>query len=173
MPRPKNSSNPDSGFTVLTPELARLRRPGTLLFAVGNVSSGDDGAGPALLRQLRGKTALRLLDGGDMPENVAHRALEPKPDAILLVDAADSGQEPGFCALISPEEIGGQTVSSHGLSLSALVKFLKLSLPSCEIALLCIQVQDMRPGRSGLSVPVARSVRRLAKLLSYEKQQGI
>jgi len=164
LPKRKNSSNPE-GDCGLACALKHWRGAGVVLFAVGNADNADDGAGPALLRRLEGRTDALLLDGGCVPENSLHLAVRAAPKKVLLIDAADFGQEPGHCALLAPEEAGGLSFSTHGMPLSALAKYLRLSLPECEVAFLGIQPASLKPGQAGLSPAVADAVQMLAGLL--------
>jgi len=164
LPKQKNSSKPEQ--PDFRAELARWRGPKVLLFSVGSENSSDDGAGPELLRRLQGRTSAALLDGGGMPENFVHQAVKAAPEKVLLIDAADFGREPGYFRLFGAEECGGQSFSAHGLTLSMVAKFLRLSLPGCDIALLGIQPACVAPEHKGLSPEVEKTVQILAELLS-------
>jgi len=54
---------------------------------VGNPLRGDDGAGPYLIRQLKGRVDATLLNGEEEPENLLDQIVGMKPDSILIVDA--------------------------------------------------------------------------------------
>lgn len=164
MPKRKNFLNPE-GDSVLAAALKPWRGPSVVLFAAGNEDNSDDGAGPELLRLLRGRTEAVLLDGGCVPENLLHLAVKTSPKRVLLIDAAELGRKPGACALLLPEEAGGFSFSTHGMPLSALAKFLRLSLPDCAVGFLGIQPAALKAGHKGLSPEVKTAVKMLAGLL--------
>ena len=71
---------------------------------------GDDGAGPYLY-QLLNKNPLpnwTALDGGSVPENVAHIVRELNPKLLLIFDAADMELAPGKIRIIEKDAVVGK-----------------------------------------------------------------
>ncbi|MDD4364341.1 MAG: hydrogenase maturation protease [Synergistales bacterium] len=85
-----------------------------LLFGVGNVLRGDDGAGPAVVEMLRRESLgwLRAVDCGQNPENWLSLIGREHPEEVLFVDAATMGLDAGSIRRISPE---APTIRDPGL----------------------------------------------------------
>jgi hydrogenase 3 maturation protease len=86
--------------------------------------------------------SLLVIDAGHAPENQTAELRRFAPEMILLVDAADMGQEPGSIRWIEIDEIDGMSASTHTLPLSMLAKYLSLEL-ACDIQLLGIQPRSI------------------------------
>jgi hydrogenase 3 maturation protease len=114
------------------------------LVGVGSDLRGDDSAGlwvaRALLKDdtLGRMTHLLVIEGGPAPENHTGKIRAFKPDAVVLVDAANLDEPPGATRWISLDEIDGMSASSHSLPLSMLGSFLNSEM-GCEVLVLGIQ----------------------------------
>jgi len=114
---------------------------------VGNTLRGDDGFGPALVERLAGRTRAVCIDAGTTPENQTAPVLRARPDAVIVLDAADFGGEPGELSLIEAgriSECGGAT--SHSMSLRLLADYLT-GETGARMALLAVQPADTRFGK--------------------------
>jgi hydrogenase 3 maturation protease len=78
------------------------------------------------------------MDAGHAPENGTSQLRRFEPQVVLLVDAAEMGEQPGTIRLIEMEEIDGMSASTHSLPLSMLANYLVLEL-GCQVAILGIQ----------------------------------
>jgi hydrogenase 3 maturation protease len=78
------------------------------------------------------------MDAGHAPENGTSQLRQFEPDAVLLIDAAEMGEQPGSIRLIEMDEIEGMSASTHSLPLSMLAHYIQLEL-GCDVALLGIQ----------------------------------
>ncbi len=67
---------------------------------------------------------VRVFLAGTVPESVTGPLRRYKPDAILLLDAADMGSRPGSVAIVQPEEVRASLLSTHALPLSVVMEFL-------------------------------------------------
>lgn len=116
------------------------RMPRVAIVGVGNELHGDDAAGVAVARALEPLSGERLLvlDAGPAPENVTGALRRFAPDFILLVDAADMGEEPGTVRWLEWESVANVGGSTHSLPLTVVVRYLIEEL-GCEIGLLGIQ----------------------------------
>jgi hydrogenase maturation protease len=65
-----------------------------------------------------------VFDAGSAPENYGERIAALAPDAVLVVDAARFGGEPGEARMLCPDEITGKGLSTHDQSLGALARYL-------------------------------------------------
>jgi hydrogenase 3 maturation protease len=68
---------------------------------------------------------VRVVFGGTVPESVTGPVRRYKPDAILLLDAADMGARPGTVALVESTKIRARLLSTHALPLSVVMEFLE------------------------------------------------
>ena len=100
----------------------------TLILGVGNVLRGDDGIGPALIRNLQGKVGCGLLDCGETPENCLREIIDFRPSTIIIVDAADWGGPAGEIRQVRPEEISNPSFSGHTASLGLCLDYLRAHL---------------------------------------------
>ncbi len=109
----------------LREELERRLRGNVVLVGVGNPIWGDDGAGPAVIHRLEGKTAALLVDGGDAPEACWGRIAAYRPQAVLVIDAVAWGGEPGSVALLERVQEGGSLLSTHRVPLNLFLDLLQ------------------------------------------------
>ncbi len=73
-----------------------------LVAGIGNIFLGDDGFGPEVVRHLSGEVwpvPVRVVDYGIRGTHLAYDLLEGY-DALVLVDAMPSGEEPGTVTVI-------------------------------------------------------------------------
>ncbi|PWC46275.1 hydrogenase maturation peptidase HycI [Azospirillum melinis] len=114
-----------------------------VVFTVGNVLRGDDGAGPLLAQLLDEQPAPGwiVVDGEDVPENHTHHIRALAPHRVLIVDAADMELPPGEVRLIEQDSVAEQfMVTTHAIPLNFLIDSLRETIP--EILFLGIQPQD-------------------------------
>ncbi len=130
----------------------------------------DDRLGGALARALArilpADPRLRVLDGGEAPENHTGAVRAFAPSHVLLLDAVDHGRAPGTAFLVDEEEITLGDVTSHRLPLKLLMRFLSASLP-CRAILVGVQPKSLLPGKR-LTRPVQRTIAPLARFLARE-----
>lgn len=107
-------------------------------------------------RFTRDLDAVLVIDAGHAPENRTAELRRFAPEVVLLIDAADMGEEPGAVHWVGMDEIDGISASTHTLPLSMLAKYLTWEL-GCEIHLLGIQPRSVEAGGS-ISEEVLRSV---------------
>ncbi len=146
----------------LTPLLAN--RPARIaILGIGNDQLGDDASGVIAVRMLSERLGERddilLLDAGPTPENTTGVLRRFKPEAIIMIDAADMGETPGTALLINMADISGISASSHSLPLNVLGKFLAFEF-SCPIMMLGIQPADL-----SLSAPMSGPVSEAVKMI--------
>ena len=99
----------------------------TLLITIGNPLRGDDGVGPFVGEQVRFKDPGNgVINAYTTPENIAQKAIDLKPEKIILLDAAHFGGRPGEIRIIPLELINQQTViSTHSFPLSVTFSVVK------------------------------------------------
>jgi hydrogenase 3 maturation protease len=99
---------------------SRLAGKRVVILGVGNSLRGDDAVGSALAEKLHGHINAIVLNAGDAPEDYLGRIIAARPDVVVIVDATETGSEPGSVALIEPEQLPETSFSTHTLSLGML-----------------------------------------------------
>ena len=104
-----------------------------------------------------------IIDAGHAPENRTAELRRFAPDLVIIVDAADMGEEPGTIQWIPEESIDGMSASTHSLPLSMLKRYLVLEL-NCVVSLLGIQANSNDVGER-VSPQVLQAVDEIANEL--------
>jgi hydrogenase 3 maturation protease len=133
------------------------------VMGIGNEYRGDDAAGVLVARSLARIAGDHLLvvEAGLAPENQTAALRRFQPDLVLIVDAAELGEDPGSVRWLSWQETDGLTASTHTTPPSLLGRFLAESL-ACEVVLIGIQPDDTSFG-APLSVEVAAAVNAISE----------
>ena len=130
--------------------------PRTAIVGIGNLMKADDGVGMVMTAALKERLAvfseIRTYETGTTPENHLAEIIAFKPEVIYLIDAADFNGEAGDFKLFPADKIKSQGFSTHAVSISLVVQFLKLQTKA-EIFLLAIQPEEIS-AREGLSAQV-------------------
>lgn len=136
--------------------------PGALVVGVGNTDRGDDAAGRAVSRWLRGKLPDGIVVLDHDGEVTALLACLETVDTAYLVDACMSGAQPGtvhrFDAAATPLPQQMFSLSSHGLGLSEAIELARAlgQLPR-RCVVYAIEAASFEPG-AALSNAVAAAV---------------
>ena len=153
------------------PEKFRQRLRGAeklFVLGIGMNWKSDDRLGVALARALAKKlpdsATIRVVSGGEAPENFTGAVRAFAPSHVVLLDAVDHGLAPGTVFLADEESIAVGDMTSHHLPLRLLMRFLSASLP-CRVILVGVQPQTLRPG-GRLSAPVRKTLAALAGFLA-------
>lgn len=146
--------------------------PRLAVVGVGNPLRADDGAGMLVARALKHRSTgseadrILILEGGQAPENQTGALRSFAPDLVVIIDAAEMGENPGTIRWIPEETIDGMSTSTHSLPLSMLAHYLRQDL-GCRIVFLGIQ-----PGCTEIdgrvSEPVARAIQELIHVLETQ-----
>jgi hydrogenase 3 maturation protease len=134
-----------------------------LILGVGNPLRGDDGAGPYLIKQLKGLVDAVLLNGEEEPENLLDPIVEMKPDSILIVDALELNAHPGSVALLEEDQLERRNLSTHHPSLKLFIECVK-GETGANILVLGIQPKSIEIGRA-ISNEVKESLGHLREIL--------
>jgi hydrogenase maturation protease len=139
------------------------------VIGVGSELRGDDAFGPAAVHALAEGGAIRgvegvgdveVFDGGVAPENLAERVARPGPKTVLVIDAAELGDEGGVTGelkLVDPSELGWRDAGTHAPSLELLASYLRRRC-GAETLLLAA-----RPGRTELGAEMSAEMRDAAR----------
>ncbi len=142
------------------------------VLGIGMDWKSDDRLGNVLARELgrrlpaAARSGVRVIAGGEAPENFTGAARAFAPSHVLLLDAVDHGLAPGSAFLAAAEDIAAGDMTSHHLPLKLLMRFLAGSLP-CRVVLVGVQPKTLMPG-TRLSAPVRRTIAPLAGWLAAE-----
>jgi hydrogenase maturation protease len=104
-----------------------MMMPPTLVVGIGNVDRGDDAAGLAVVRRLRGRVGrhVSLLESaGDLTTLLDHW---PRASTVVVVDAMSSGAAPGTVRRFDVRDAplparGFRRVSSHRFGVSETIE---------------------------------------------------
>ncbi|MCK5271879.1 MAG: hydrogenase maturation protease [Sedimentisphaerales bacterium] len=105
--------------------LEQCRQRKCLLVGIGNILQSDDGFGPYVIENLRGKTSVSLLDGGSSPENMLGPILKISPDELIIVDTLCLDAPVGTLHWVEPDELENVGISTHAPSLDIFVSYIK------------------------------------------------
>ena len=150
--------------TELVRRLESLRGARTVVLGVGNDLKGDDAAGPLVCRRIEGGAGANVMDAGTVPENYIQRIVRARPEHLVIIDAADFGDEAGAARLFEVEELSGVAMSTHSLSPRLFVDLIRRQI-EVGVVFVGIQPGQMELGR-GLSADVEAVVGELAEVLS-------
>jgi len=147
-------------------------RGGLLVAAIGNRDRGDDGAGPAIARRLRGRlpAGVGVMEfGGDMIELIDAWA---NAATVILVDASNPADEAGRIRRLdlaaSPMPVDASRCSTHAFGLAETIELARAlgQLPPRLIVYL-VEGAQFDTG-APLSPPVAEAVERGAETILAE-----
>ena len=114
---------------------------------------GDDAVGPMISIKLGG------IDCGTAPENYISKLRSDKPEILIVIDTAEMGLKAGSVRVLNFEEIGGETVTSHGIPISVLLEqFIK----NKTIDIFFIGIQ---PKQANLGEPLSEEVKAAAEFI--------
>jgi len=134
------------------------------VLGVGSDLRGDDVAGMLVaeeIEQYRKKIKetkrLKIFFGATAPENLTGEIKRFNPTHLLIVDSAESGKRPGAIILLTPENVGGVSFSTHTLPLKVMTDYLLTDLKKCQITIIGIQ-----PKRLNFNCDISKEVKNAA-----------
>ena len=139
------------------------------VIGIGSELRGDDAVGLEVLDRLEGQRhrdgeTLLFVEGGVAPENHTGAVRRFEPDWIVLVDAVDFDADPGSGKWVDPDDLGGESFSSHKSTPAMLRTFLARET-GAEVVLFGVQPADIDHG-AGLSDAVEDRLDELADQLA-------
>jgi hydrogenase 3 maturation protease len=137
-----------------------------VVLGIGNDMRGDDALGSLLAKKLsnllKDNQDVTVYDAGTVPENFTGAIKKNNPSHIILIDAVDMKERPGFIRLIAKDEIANYSISTHALPLSFLIRYLE-STGTAQTLLLGIQPGNMDLSDE-ISIEIEKSIIYLLKL---------
>jgi hydrogenase 3 maturation protease len=146
-----------------------LEIPGkSILFAgVGNVLKQDDGAGVFIARSISHRGGISALAVEMGIENYIGKINTLAPDILVIVDATDFGEKPGFVRLAEVSSLKGITTNTHNISLAKISELFDM-----PVYILGIQPADISFGE-GMSPEIRESADRIVKLINSKSREVI
>jgi hydrogenase 3 maturation protease len=136
-----------------------------LIIGIGNRLRGDDGAGPLLIDNLRGKVEATLLDVGEEPLNYLGVVDSAAADTILVFDTVEMGRPPGSIVRLKLEDLSeSAALSTHSIPVRHVLKLVEMRTHA-NLVLFGVQARTLRLG-SEMSAEVESAVKRFADALA-------
>jgi len=135
----------------------------TVIVGIGNPLRADDGFGPALIGELKGKIDAVCLDAGSAPENYTGKVVRENPDTILLADALHLEEEPGNWAILDKDQILKSGFSTHDVSPHMFIEYLEQNTKA-KIFMLGVQPRSVNFGQE-MSPEVKTTLKKLIKII--------
>lgn len=134
----------------------------TLFLCVGSELREDDGAGMYIAERISAicTDEVYVIAGGTAPENFTGLIRRFAPRTIVVIDAAHMGLCAGEYMQIMPEDISGDSFSTHMLPLPIMLHYLEAD---CDCAVCYIGIQ---PEKTGYGLGLSERVRVGADRLS-------
>ena len=144
-----------------------------LIAGIGNIFLQDDGFGVEVVRRLAAELLpqwIRVADFGIRGVHLAYEIIDGDYDAVILVDAAPRGEEPGTVYFIEPDletvdTLEPVSLDTHGMDPQVVLQTIK-TLGGMRGRLYVVGCEPLETEEGiGLSAPVARGVEDAIKLL--------
>ncbi len=128
-------------------KLRRTLQGRICVMGVGNVDYGDDGFGVYLTEELVAASIADVIIAGTTPEHYLGRIAEDGYDHLLVIDAANFGEQPGTVVFLNAAEIATAfpQISTHKISLGVLARVLEEA--GTRVWLLGVQPESLKPGQ--------------------------
>jgi hydrogenase 3 maturation protease len=149
-----------NGSDSLRAEITEVISGKTVLMGLGNSMRGDDGAGPALIKNISGRVSAECLDVGSVPENYLEKIVMLHPQTVLLIDAADFYGTPGEIRLFDIDAVNGDIRSTHTGSLELVASYIGNRIP-VRIFIIGIQTVTLQ-----FDAPMSEAVRQSVNTLT-------
>ena len=107
-------------------KLSKFRPEEILFVGMGNLYRTDDAAGLYFIRLLKDMTEYtysQFINAGTNPENYLQQILLTEAKAVVFIDSALLGTEPGDIAWLTQDQIDTVGIISHGFALKLIQKF--------------------------------------------------
>jgi len=137
---------------------------------IGNRDGGDDAIGPYIADKLKifENKYFSVIDCDVVPENYTSVVKKYKADRLIIIDATKMGLSPGEIRIVPKKKIGSMHVSTHGIPISVLIKYLETYVEN--IVLIGIEPETF----SGkISNSVKKSGDKLIEIIKNKKVESI
>jgi hydrogenase 3 maturation protease len=134
-----------------------------VICGIGNDIRGDDAFGVLVaerLKELVKNPEVLIINCGEVPENYTSKIAGFNPDLVVFVDAVDFKGEVGEFIIADPEGTLGEAVSTHGLPLKFVTRYMKTFIKADFVLIGC------QPGSTGLFEEPSELIRERAEMLA-------
>ena len=113
-----------------------------LILGIGNELNSIDRIGIEVVKRIRKLKLdkIKVLLTGTAPENFTNRIRKMNPSHLIIIDSAEMNEEPGTIKILDKDKIIGRNFSTHSMSTSFLIDYVKKSIGS-KVILIGIQPQ--------------------------------
>jgi hydrogenase 3 maturation protease len=108
--------------------LMEVPRKKILFAGVGNVLRKDDGVGVSIAKGIPHRHGISSLVVEMGIENYIGKINRLDPDILVIIDACEFNETPGFCRLVEPSDLQGLTSNTHNISLAKLSELFTMPL---------------------------------------------
>jgi hydrogenase 3 maturation protease len=130
---------------------------------MGNRLKGDDGVGSYICDLIQDRVRVPVLDVGTALENYLGPISQLQPEAILVLDAAELGLDPGGVTILERDALACTSTSTHTVSVDFMLRSLDRD-SQILLRFLGIQPKYVRLGES-LSAPVRARAHQMGAML--------
>jgi hydrogenase maturation protease len=135
-----------------------------LIIGMGNRIKHDDGVGIYIADRLLKEGVKNVIMAENSIENYIGKINSYSAKALLMIDAVDQDEAPGFFQLLPLEEIKDTTTNTHNLSLDTIASFL-----TCDN----IRILAIQPGTVSFGFGLSPEVRNAADRLTTQLIEAI
>jgi hydrogenase maturation protease len=121
-----------------------------LVIGLGNILLQDDGIGVRVVEHLRTQIfppdiEIQFIDAGLTPDLTVF--LEKGISKLIIIDAAETGGNPGDVLTINPLDVQNEASSIHGMDLQQNLELMRMAgtLPE-SVVIVGVEPADMSPG---------------------------
>jgi len=131
-----------------------------VIVGIGNIMRQDDGFGPKLIENLKGKIQAVCIDAGTTPENYIGKVTKEEPNTILIVDAVHLGKIAGEYEILEKKDILKSGLATHDISPAMYIEFLEKET-NADIYMLGVQSKSIDFGEE-MTEAVKKSLEQIA-----------
>ena len=135
----------------------------TVFVGVGNELRSDDAIGLLIVEKLRDMIDCSCINAGQVPENSFGLIMKERPDTVIIIDAVQLFRKPGSYQLLTEMDIQHTGFSTHTLSLSVFMQYVK-EVSDADVFLLGIQPRSTDLGE-GLTPQLQHSLDEIVNLI--------
>lgn len=145
-----------------------------LVLAIGSELRSDDAVGmyiaDELLKYNHDNAKLCVIKGATAPENFTGEIKKYKPSDMIVIDAADTGKEPGGIDIIDASDITGASFSTHMMPINVFLDYLFRDF-ECRVLIIGIQPQTLEFG-IGISEIVKKTADKIVLSIKEATENG-
>jgi hydrogenase 3 maturation protease len=145
-----------------------------LVLAIGSELRSDDAVGmyiaDELLKYNPDIAKLCVIKGATAPENFTGEIKKYKPSDMIVIDAADTGKEPGGIDIIDASDITGASFSTHMMPINVFLDYLFRDF-ECRVLIIGIQPQTLEFG-IGISEIVKKTADKIVLSIKEATENG-